>query len=175
MTISSDQQAFSDLYKTYFNRIYAYIFRRVNNKQDCEDLVSQVFTKAFSKRRTQPEPDKIISWLFRIAHNETVDYYRKKGRKNTFLSRLFKEHNSVDSRSPEQVVLTDEKNNEIIQLLGVLPDDKQEILMLRFFGQLTNKEIGEVIGKKETAVKMAVYRSIQKLRQEVEKGEKKHV
>lgn len=172
MTIPDSDQNFSYIYEKYFNRIYAYILQRVKNKQDCEDLVSQVFTKVYTKISSQREPDKTASWLFRIAHNEMIDFFRKRKRKNHFLTRLFKEQNSIDSYSPEQAFLAGEKNERIMQLMSILPDQKQEILILRFFGQLTNREIGEVIGKKESAIKMIVYRSIQQLRHEIQKEDK---
>ena len=151
--------AFAPLYERYFPRIYAYCRRRVGSYEEAEDLTSLIFTRALTSIKGY-RGGSVIAWLFRIAHNTVANHLRDR---HPQLPLDTASHPTSDEDLSEGVV-RDEEQRHLAQLLAALPDDQREILLLRLVGELTAKEIGAVIGKREGAVRVALHRTIRGLR-----------
>lgn len=153
--------AFVTLYRRYVKRIYAYCFRRVGNHADAEDLTEQVFAEALEKFGDYEERGKAGAWLFSIAHSRVVDYYRRQ-RQDVALDETV--GHSADGPTPERQLIDAERRQRLFAVLDRLDEGKRELILLRFGAELSYQEIGAIVGKREAAVKMAVYRLLDELR-----------
>jgi RNA polymerase sigma-70 factor (ECF subfamily) len=155
-----DPDAFATLYRHYLTPLYRYLLRRVNNVHDAEDLTSQVFVEALEGLIAQryKKGGCFAAWLFTIARRRLVDFYRQ----HPFAP-------LDDPPSPEPELLTAIEKGESVQrlanLLTQLDEEHQELLRLRFSADLSFAEIGSLEKRSEAAVKMAVYRTLDFLRE----------
>jgi RNA polymerase sigma-70 factor (ECF subfamily) len=162
-----DAEAFGELYERYVDRIYNYIFYRVGDTAEAEDLTARVFYQALGsigayKSRGVP----FVAWLYRIAHNLVANWYRDRSRhKNVRLDDIATLPAHGDS--PHQRA---EQNEEARILLGAirrLPARQQELLILKFSEGLSNEEIGRIMGCTEGAIKALYHRTLVALRKEL--------
>jgi RNA polymerase sigma-70 factor (ECF subfamily) len=161
----TDPAAFAPLYERYVARIYQYCRRRVGHPEEAEDLTSLVFSRALgglaSYRGGSP-----AAWLFAIAHNAVANHLRDR-----------RPHLSLDSSVPSLIyshpepspdpldlVLRDEERRRVAKLVAELTEEQRALLALKVVGQLSAKEMGAVLGKREGAVRVALYRVVQQLR-----------
>ena len=157
-----DQQAFAQLYEEHFNKIYRYVALRIGNKTEAEDITQQVFLKALqsiSSFRWRGIP--FSAWLFRIAHNQVVDYLRKKTKQATV---PLDESTVIVISNPQ---LLAEQGLDIEQLLSAtkrLTPTQREVISLRFAGELPIAEVARVMGKSQGAVKALQHSAIGALR-----------
>ncbi|WP_411502477.1 sigma-70 family RNA polymerase sigma factor [Brevibacillus centrosporus] len=166
--ISAEQ--FTQIYEEYFDRVYKYIYYRVQNQYEAEDICSQVFEAVISKYdHFSEEKAKFDVWLFAIVRNAVTDYFRRK--KKRF-------HFSLDSitdlilpkPSPEELAIRDDAHQALFHALAKLRDKERNILALKFAASLKNAEIAELIGVSESNIGVVVYRSLKKLQKILETG-----
>jgi RNA polymerase sigma-70 factor (ECF subfamily) len=159
-----DVAHFSPVYERYFPRIYNYCLRRVGHAQNAEDLTSLVFTNALTGLHGY-RGGSVAAWLFRIAHNTVANHMRASRRQVTPVAPT-----SALEAIPEEgedalaLVLWAEERERITRLIATLPDEQRELLALRIAGELSAREIGAVLGKSEGAVRVALHRIVQQLR-----------
>ncbi|TET97018.1 MAG: sigma-70 family RNA polymerase sigma factor [Anaerolineales bacterium] len=161
----SDLSAFNELYALYFPRIYAYINYRVGGVQDAEDIVASTFLKA-TERLGQFEwrgDGSFAAWLFSIAHDLVVDSYRRDGKVPDSVSIDELPDIRSDSVLPDDAALRNEEFEYLRQLIGTLSPRRQEIITLRFFGGLRNKEIAGILGLDERTVASHLCRGLEDL------------
>jgi len=157
-----DEEAFSILYDEYFDKIYRYMVFKIGDQTEAEDLTQQVFIKALqsiSSFRWKGIP--FSAWLFRIAHNQMVDYLRKKKKYATAPLNDSLAGSDID---PQQAV---ERKQDIEQLLSAtkqLTDAQREVISLRFAGELSIAQVARIMGKNEGAVKALQHSAIVALR-----------
>ncbi len=160
-----DLSAFKELYALYFPRIYAYINYRIGRVQDAEDLVANTFLKA-TERLGQYEwrgNGSFAAWLFRIAHDLVIDTYRRDGKIPESLSMNELPEIKSDSVLPDDAALRKEEFAYLRQLLATLSPRRQEIITLKFFGGLRNKEISGILGLDERTVASHLCRGLEDL------------
>ena len=164
----SDQAAFGVLYERYIDRIYAYIYHRVGNSQDAEDLTARTFYRALDRLETYEDRGLPFSaWLFRIAHNLVANWHRDRGRRRFLsLDRLWS--HSQDSKSPEVLLEQEEKHDALWAAIHRLPDERRHLLLYKFGSRLSNTEIGQLMDKSESAVKSLYFRTLASLRKDLE-------
>lgn len=156
--------AFAELYRRYFDRIYAYVYRRVGNAAEAEDLTSRVFFQALGAlSRYTDRGAEVSTWLFRIAHNLVANWHRDLARRNRSLPRL----GVPDPDDPVDDLIARELREKLRRAVAKLSAEKQRLLALKFSEGLSNAEIGAVLGKSEGAVKLLLHRTIKRLRQEL--------
>ncbi len=164
-----DSDAFSLLYELNVNRIYNYVFYRVGSEVDAEDITSRVFFRAFGHISNYVDKGVPFSaWLYRIAHNLIANWHRDNFRRHEV---SLDEHIDLPQRI-EQPESTLEQTQEIELLLkGIrnLPDDRQQLLVLKFTEHLSNAEIAVIMKKSEGAVKSLYHRSLASLKDEMKK------
>lgn len=165
-----DRSAFVALYRRYLPRVYRYVYRRVGNQQDAEDVTASVFTEAMESLNDYREQGSFAGWLFTIAHRRVADYHRRQ-REGISLEEVAP---ALSDSGPglEALALRRDRLERVAQALDELTADRQEALALRFFGELSNKEVAQVMGKSEAAVKMLVYRAIRQLRRRCREDER---
>ena len=160
-------QDFAERYRQYFPRVFAYVYGRIRNVQAAEDLVSEVFERAFVKAHTLRHEEAFGTWLFTIARNIIISYCRRQSR---FGSRVdYDLVNSLPSEGvPEDDVLEREELAKIMGHLRHFPQREQDIVALKFDAELTNVQIGEVMGLTESNVRVILCRTLQKLRKSLQ-------
>jgi len=156
-----DQEAFAQLYEEHFDKIYRYVTLKIGNATEAEDMTQQVFLNALQsissfKWRGIP----FSAWLFRIAHNQVVDYFRSKKRTAVPLDESLASNNN----NPQSIV---EQKLDIEQLLLAtkrLTDAQREVISLRFAGELSIAQVAKAMGKSQGAVKALQHSAIVALR-----------
>ena len=166
-----EPEAFEQLYEAYFDKIYRYIALKVGDRADAEDMTQQVFLKALESIgsfRWRGVP--FSAWLFRIAHNQVVDHYRKKSKERTL---PLDEARLVAAPNADPVVLTERKfrMEQLAVASQQLSDAQREVVSLRFAGGLSVAETAMAMGKSEGAVKVMQHEALAKLRRILSSGE----
>jgi RNA polymerase sigma-70 factor (ECF subfamily) len=153
----SDAEAFAVLYRRYLTPLYRYLYRRLGNEKDAEDLTAQVFTEALEGLAAYRERGRFSSWLFTIARRRLVDLYRQ--RIPTVLD------DPPDGAPGLQAALEQgETYSRLGRLLQKLDQNQQELLRLRFSAGLEFAEIAAILRRNTGAVKMSFYRILERLR-----------
>jgi RNA polymerase sigma-70 factor (ECF subfamily) len=160
-----DPEAVRELYDLYFPRLYAYAVYRVGNAHDAEDLVSEVFLRVLEGLRAFEwrHEGSFAAWLFRVAHNLVADSYRRRERWGEVIALEDLPDLAASSLLPDDAVLRKEKFSYLRGLIGELPPRQQEVVTLRFFGGLRNKEIARVLGLEERTVAAHLCRGLEGL------------
>ena len=138
---------FNDIYKGHAEMIYRFLLRMCNDEHLAEDLMQDTFLKAIEKIDTFDMRCKLSSWLCQIAKNTYFDYLRKK--KNRADVELCEEFIQDVEVSPEDRLMSAEMTGEIHKMIHKLDDAYKEVFLLRFYANLSFKEIGNVFGKSE--------------------------
>lgn len=166
-----DQDAARALFERYFDRIYNYVYARLGRPEDAEDLAIDTMTRSLTRLDLfQDQGVAFSSWVYRIAHNATIDHYRRQGKVT-----LVPLENATlpESDDPSQLALDELSNAELRDALGQLTDEQQQVLILRFFQDLSAVQVAEVIGKSVGAVQALQHRALASL-ERVLKGRTTH-
>jgi len=170
---AGDQAALSELYQSYFPRLYRYILARTGNTYDAEDLTEDVFMRVLEAiERFQHREAPFSAWLFRIAHNAVISQRRKEGARGR--SSPLSEALPVDSQGPEEMVENRLALNEIMKAAETLPEAQRRVISLRFAAGLTVAETARAMGKGEGNVKVIQHKAIAKLREMLAQRPKVH-
>ncbi len=159
---------FESIYDTYFSRILNYARYKVGNEEDAHDVTAKTFERVFRNlHRYQPTKAPFSSWIFSIASNELKKNYREQCR-HKWLS--FDQAGSLLSNlaDPEDKAIEKETYKHLYEALSCLKEREKNIISLKFGGQLTNREIGKMLNLSDSNVGVILYRSIQKLKKELE-------
>ena len=155
-----DPAAFSLLYRRYVTPVYRYLYKRLGNVKDAEDLTSQVFTEALEGLAHYRERGNFAAWLFTIARRKAIHAYRRQ-RPTLSLEEVEGLHGA--SADPLEQLVQDEQLERIAAIFAKLNEDQRELLRLRFTAGLTHDEIGAVLGRSASAVKMAIHRLLRRM------------
>lgn len=161
--VKGEASAFGHLYDHYQPRIYRFVFIKVGQREEAEDLTHQAFLNAWQNiQNYEHRGFPFSSWLYQIARNQVIDYYR------TSRSNL-----SIDDADPENFVGPENTQSaaeqkfelaEIRLALIQLKPDYQDVIVLRFVEELSLKETAEALERSEGAVKLLQHRALQELR-----------
>ena len=157
----SDPTRFGELYEENFARVYAFIARRVRNRQEAQDLTSQVFERALANlNRFEWRGTPFAAWLYRMASNAIADHYHAKSRE------LQWQQPEITNDEIEEA----ERRAILSRCIDHLPQEQKRVVMMRFFEERSIREVAEKIGKSEGAIKQLQWRALQKLRAEMNHG-----
>ncbi len=156
-----NKEAFGALYQLYLDKIYRFIFFKVQqNRQLAEDLTEVSFMKAWSKIDLYKKTGgSFSSWLYTIARNTVIDHFREQNK----LTSLQEDHH-VDSTQIEENIFTKLEIERVQEAMKYLTDEQREIITLKFINDMSNKEIANILGKNEDAIRAMQYRALQELR-----------
>jgi|SRR3989338_2328297 len=165
-----DRAAFGELYNEYFAPIYRFVFFKIKHKETAEDLTQAVFTKALSAIANFSDTGApVLSWLYTIARNHCIDYYKKKRDVTVGDQEGFWHEIADQVAGPAENLEMREKREIIVRVMGVLSDDQRELVILRFIEEKSYAEIAEILGKSEESLRAMNYRAMKILREELGK------
>jgi RNA polymerase sigma-70 factor (ECF subfamily) len=162
-----ERDAFGELYERYIDRIFNYVYYRTGNTHDAEDLTARVFQRAMNHIHNYTDRGVPFSaWLYRIAHNLVANWHRDRSRKQeipiTDMPVL-----PAKGEHPETKLVSTEEQSALLKLIRKLPPERQHLLILKFVENLSNAEIGQIMGRSEGAIKSLYHRTLLALRDQV--------
>lgn len=165
---STDQEAFGEIYERYVTKIYNYVYYRTGNHHDAEDISAKVFTRAMA--HIQNYEDKGVpfqAWLYRIAHNLVANFHRDEGRRKIIPLDDYIAL-SIKSDAPDKQAEHNEEQSVLLKALRQLPEERQQLLVLKFVQDKSNAEIGAIMNRTEGAIKSLYHRTLLALRDELQ-------
>ena len=149
---NGDNQAFDTLLRRHQNRVFNYILNIIKNKDVADDIFQETFVKAIMtiKQGRYTDTGKFSAWLTRIAHNLIIDYFRQEKSENTVS--VDQDETDVLNRrdlseeNVEDLLVTVQINTDVRRIMDSLPDAQREVLEMRFYRDMSFKEIAETTG-----------------------------
>jgi len=161
-----DREAFETLYSRYLTPIYRYFIIRTSDKTLSEDLAHSVFLKAWGNSDKLNDVDKVLPWLFVIARNTLIDYWRKK--KEMLVDDVELLENAGETGDIGEEHENKRRIEKINSVLIKLSEDQREIILMKFFEGLTNEEICAITKKSSMAIRALQYRALASLKKILE-------
>lgn len=159
------ESSFREVYSRYIKPLRAYIFRRVRNHHDAEDLTAQVFAQALGHLDPGASSRELEAWLFTSARNATINHARaRKFRATVSIEEVAETSEESD---PGSTILEEENVMRLAAAIRKLPHEQRRALMLRFFEGLSYSEIAELLGRTEGSARVLLHRTLSDLREEV--------
>jgi len=155
---------FAERYHQYFPRVFAYVYGRVHNVHTTEDLVADVFERAYLKAGSLRNEEAFSTWLFTIARNVIISHGRKHGRETIVDPDVMKEIAPARA-SIETEVLQREQLEAVSEVLSSFPQREQDIVSLKFDAELSNMQIAQIMDLSEANVRVILFRTLRKLRE----------
>ncbi|WP_066305769.1 sigma-70 family RNA polymerase sigma factor [Bacillus sp. FJAT-29814] len=169
--MQNQRQQLENLYKQYARPLYFYLIKLCGSTQLAEDLTQETFVRATVSLHTY-EGEEARAWLFKVARNAYLDEWRKQHRWQTIplLSIFLSKKEMISPYGiPEESLLTEERNQQIEELLKYLPEQYRSIIYLREYEQFSYKEIMDALQLTEDQVKITLYRARKRLASLAEK------
>lgn len=157
----ADPTAFGPLYERYVDRVYRYVYRRVGDHAEAEDLTAQTFQQALAALPSYEwRGSPFGAWLFRIAGNLIIRYWRVRRREVSVenLERIVDNRSALDD--PMEVILRQTSTEQLLEAMCLLNQDQQRALILKYSHGLKNHEVGTIMGRTEGGVKQLVHRAM---------------
>jgi RNA polymerase sigma-70 factor (ECF subfamily) len=159
-----DTESFGRLYDIYLEPIYRYVYHHVGESKTAEDIAQEVFIKAWKAIKSCRGKEKTFkTWLYRIAHNHTVDYFRcRRGESRiddqNVVSQLDSPGTSLDEIDKEREI------SRVLSEMASLPDSQKQVVVLKFIEGLDNREVSRIMGKSQGAIRVLQVRALAGLR-----------
>jgi RNA polymerase sigma-70 factor, ECF subfamily len=158
--VGRDADAFGQLYDEYVDQIFRYVFYKVGNLVEAQDLTGQTFLKAFENIESYEMRDVAFSsWLYRIAHNLVVDYFRRESKREK-VSIDEQPPTPSNSGNPVESVMADMESERLYKAMQKLTHNQREVLVLKFIDNLSNNQVAEIMGMSVGAVKSTQKRGL---------------
>lgn len=162
------EKQFEKIYDNYIDKIYRFVFLKVDSQEAAQDVTAQVFTKGWKKFKTGTRIKNISAYLYQIARAEIANYYRG-SRKYQIVS--VESVQVVDMEgTPSALEAKQQMGSDIAEvkkLLGQLDEDSQNVLIWRYLDGYSNKEIALMLGKSDGAVRVMIHRALAQLKEKV--------
>lgn len=168
--MSNPRKIFSGIYDQYIEKIYRFIFLKVNSQEVAQDLTSETFLKGWEafKKSQSPNPggekiENIQAFLYQIARNLVTDFYREKGKTKIISAENMR---IIDPRDNLEEKATLNSDFEQIKAnLANLKEDHQEVIILHYLNDLSIKEIAKTLNKPEGTIRVTLHRGLKELRE----------
>ena len=159
---SGDETALATLYDAYVDRIYRYIYYRVDNRQTAEDITGEVFLRLVEGLSSYQDREiSILAWLYRIAHARLVDHYRRVNRAG--------DAQDIDTLSlasdddMDSMLMSNYRQEQVRHALKTLTEEQQQVIVMRFIEGLSLQETADLLGKTLGSVKVMQHRALSSL------------
>ena len=163
--LKGDRQAYALLVEEYKSPIYNLAYRMTGNSEDADDLTQETFIRAYINLWRFDPKRKFFTWLYTISIN-LIRNHLKKVKNDDLLNRTKNiQYNENENQSPETRIIATQESNKINLALLTLKYELRVMLIMKYQQELSFEEIAEITGKSVSAVKMRVYRGLEKLEQ----------
>jgi RNA polymerase sigma-70 factor (ECF subfamily) len=159
-----DPALFGELYLHHAERVYRYLYSRIGNTHEAEDLTAQTFLAAFESFGSFRQDAHFASWLFSIARHKAMDHFRR-GKSMPVIEEI---QDVPVEKDPLSEVTRSEQVQALAALLPTLPEKDQELLRLRFLAEMSFPEMARFFRQNESALKKSFYRLLEKLHNRLE-------
>ena len=162
---SAYEAAFVEAYQRYYTKVFGYVYSRVGNVEAAKDLTAEGFEKAYVKGHSVREAAAYATWLFMIAKNAMVGHYRRHKRETNGMNRMKESLWQAGAPpNPEDDALRSETVSSLMSHVRRLSRRDQELLALKFEGELSYAEISRVLNMSEVNVRVSLFRALKRLR-----------
>ena len=162
---TTDEAAFEELYEYFFPRVYNFIFARLKNSADTDDVTSITFMKMNENLdRYDPTKAAFSTWLFRIASNAIIDSTRRSSNTQETEWEEFFDPAAPESQEPERQMIRKETNRELLAALDKLSERERRIIELRYWGEQDTRTVAEILSMSESNVRVTLHRALGKLK-----------
>ncbi len=168
----NDPEAYGKLYDEYVKRIYRFVYFKISNHEEAEDITSEVFLKGWNYLKDKKEVKSFAGLLYRIARNLIIDHYRARATKPQTTSTITSAEEALeigDRGAWTEKLQIKLESEDILQAIKKLKQEYQEVITLRYVDELGIDEIAESTGKGKIAVRVTLHRALKKL-EEITKG-----
>lgn len=172
--ISGSKSSLDVLVNRYYEIIYSYSMRQVNDYHLACDLTQEVFVKMMMNiNKYRVGTDSFKYWLLKIALNHIRDYFRsEKNRKSTVFDNMeYLSNNDINNDNMINMLEIHEKSKEVKKAIYSLKEQEKEIVILKYYNDMTIKEISGITGNNESTIKSRLYRALEKLRRHLKGGD----
>ena len=167
------RKEFEKIYNQCIKKIYRFIFLKVNSEEIAQDLSSETFLRGWESYKNNPNIENPSAFLYQIARNLTIDYYREKGR----IQFVSPEIAPIADPNPgiEEKAIFNSDLEEIKRGLVKIKDEYQDVIIYRYLDELSMPEIAKIMDKSEGTVRVLLHRALKSLRNEINKRDVKEV
>ena len=160
-----DPEAFAKLYDQYVEKVFRFVRFKVDNKEEAEDITSEVFLKVWSYliENTEVKITSFAGLVYKTARNNVIDFYRARGQRKEV---------ELDPEMPigaedknYNVVANNQEVEQILRTIKKLKQEYQEMILLKYVDELTTSEIAEILGKSNMTVRVTLHRATKKLKE----------
>ena len=167
---TEDPEAFAKLYDIYAKRIYSFVFFKVSNREEAEDITSEVFLKAWRYINEKKKIESFSGLLYRLARNCVIDLYRSKSKQKETFSIDNEMGIELGDKGKWKEELGDELVNKlemqkIVEALQKMKQEYREVVTLRYVDELEVSEIAEITGQGHIAIRVTLHRGLKKLKE----------
>lgn len=172
-TLNGEQAAFTSLVDAYGGPVYNLCYRMLGNPVEAEDAAQETFIRAYTRLNTYDQDRKFVNWILSVASHYCIDQLRR--RRVTWLSIEDLPYPQLEDYNdgPEEILMRTEAGRDIQRQLCCLPPDYRLVLVLRYWYELSYREISETTGDTESAIKSRLHRARLMLMQELQGGDAK--
>lgn len=159
---AKDLKAFDEIFTIYYKPIYFFIYKMVCNEYTAEDITQDTFVKIYKGLSKAEDDIKLSPWIYRIAHNACIDYIRKHKLTFKLLDNVNYENEIKDIKggdNPETNYINIELRDKINKVMMKLNSRYKTVLILRDYNDLSYKDIAEILGLSEAAIKSLIHRA----------------
>jgi len=158
------EQKFINWYDEYADAIFRHCYFRVNNRELAKELVQETFIRVFEYFKKH-EIENVKPFLYKVATNLVIDYFRKKRIKEISIEELYEKQGFEPASSSSQEIISSLEIKDILQGLNQLEDGDRQVVMMRYFDGLEPKEIVEILNENSNIISVRLSRAIKKLKE----------
>ncbi len=161
---NGDSEAYGEVYRAYYTPVYRYIYLRTKSRDQAEDLAQTVFMKVYkSLSNLETTSTSPLAYFFTVARNTIIDHWRKEGHGTVYDDEVVASQSDKEQDTMESFE-TKESKELVHQALGILTEEQQEVMRLKFISDLSTKDIATMLEKSEEAVRQLQSRALKLLR-----------
>lgn len=161
-TKETSQEAFRELVTMYKERLYWHIRNIVKDHADTDDVLQNTFLKIYKNVNQFKGESKLFSWMYRIATNEAITFLNKKARRLHITSEEL-QNQIIDNLESDVYFEGDEIQLKLQQAINILPEKQQQVFNMKYFQELKYREISEILGTSEGALKASYHHAVKKI------------
>lgn len=166
---NKDHEAFGRFYDLYVEKIYRFVFFKVNSTEDAKDLTSEVFLKTCQYIKNDKAIKNLNAFVYMVARNCVIDFYRERSRKEGSEEAISEAHFNIGDNSLLKKHLADLETAQVLLALKELKDEYREAIVLHYLNELSVREMSQILGKSPGNVRVLIYRALNALKSALNK------